>query len=566
MKKLFLLMTFCLLVISASQAQQWGLYTLYCTFNGTQAYLIDTNGTNFKTWTFSSSSKNGFSCYLLPGDTLLRSVTMTNQLQAAAMTGKVQKVLWDGTVVWEYTHSSSTYCLHHDIAPMPNGNVLMISYETKTGAEALAAGCNSSTVIWPEKIIEVAPTGPATGNIVWEWHLWDHLCQNSNASKPNYVTSIINNPQLMNINYLPAKDWWHMNGIDYNPVLDQIVVTSRMMNEFFIIDHSTTTAEAASHSGGKGGRGGDFLFRWGNPAAYGATGTKNFNVVHYPQWIPENYPKCPNQISAINNGGGTGGKTCVDVVLPPYNGYNYSYTAGQVIPPATYSYRHTSTKTTPVNGSAQLLPNGNMLVNISQQNYLYEIDSTGTVLWSKTISGQAANAMRYDKCYVRGPQVKAIATPSAVTSGSLVQLSAVANSPTETNPAYTYLWSTGDTIQNPAMHPVASTTYHVTVTDPAVGCSASAYVRVDIVAGIEEPPIEGLNIYPNPTAGIISLEGEMLAGKHFLVKIFNEEGQLVMESRDAIKLNLSGHAGGIYFLKLFMDGKETESRKIVLKR
>jgi len=35
-----------------------------------------------------------------------------------------------------------------------------------------------------------------------------------------------------------------------------------------VIDHSTTTAQAAGHSGGTYGKGGDLLYRWGNPNAY----------------------------------------------------------------------------------------------------------------------------------------------------------------------------------------------------------------------------------------------------------------------------------------------------------
>ena len=299
------------LFVTKLQAQQWGYYTLYATKNGTQAFLCDTNGTTEHTWTFLSSKKSAYSAYLVPGDTLVRtySYTAAGGMSGGGVTGAVQKVTWDGTVVWDFQYNSSTYTLHHDICPLANGNVLMIAYELKSAAEATQAGASSSVSIKAEKIIEVKPTGATTGTIVWEWHLWDHLCQNYSAGVDNYVTSIIDNPQLLNINYLNASnpdqsDRWHMNGIDYNPALDQIVVSMHFMNSVFIIDHSTTTAEAAGHTGGNSGKGGDFLYRWGNPASYGASGTADFNVVHDAHWVPSDNPNYPSYLAAYNNKGG----------------------------------------------------------------------------------------------------------------------------------------------------------------------------------------------------------------------------------------------------------------------
>ena len=62
-------------------------------------------------------------------------------------------------------------------------------------------------------------------------------------------------------------DWMHSNAVAYNAELDQVLLNVLEFNEFWIIDHSTTTAEAAGHTGGKHGKGGDLLYRWGNPRA-----------------------------------------------------------------------------------------------------------------------------------------------------------------------------------------------------------------------------------------------------------------------------------------------------------
>ncbi len=68
-------------------------------------------------------------------------------------------------------------------------------------------------------------------------------------------------------------DWTHVNAVAYDADLDQILLTVRAFSEFWIIDHSTTSAEVRGHAGGRSGMGGDLLYRWGNPQAYRA-GTK----------------------------------------------------------------------------------------------------------------------------------------------------------------------------------------------------------------------------------------------------------------------------------------------------
>lgn len=470
-------------------AQQWGLYTLYATKNGTQAFLVDTADTpvNFKTWTFTSTTKSAYSTYLIPGDTLVRTTSYkaSGAPGQGGVTGRVQKITWGGAIAWDFSYSSSTTQLHHDICPLPNGNVLMISYDVKTAAEAVQAGLSSSAIVWSEKIIEVAPTGPTTGTIVWEWKLWDHLCQNYSSTKDNYVTSIIDNPQLMNINYAGSgslPDRYHMNGIDYNPALDQIVVSMHFMNSAFVIDHSTTTAQAAGHTGGNSGKGGDFLYRWGNPASYGATGTAAFNVIHDAHWISSDNVNYPNYLCGYNNNGGTGGKTAVTIWNPPYNGNNYTYTAGSAYGPTASAYQYTSVFTANNEGNSQQLPNGNMLVNNSFGS-VYEVNATGTQLWTKA-NTSSSHAYRYTKCYVRGPIATATASATQVTSGTPVTLGSSAVSVTETSPTYTYAWTStagfSSTEQNPVISPTTNATYSVIITNTTIGCSDTAQVTVNV--------------------------------------------------------------------------------------
>jgi hypothetical protein len=462
-------------------AQTYDGYTLYSKMGSTKAYLLNMDKTIYHTWTCNPAT--GYSTYLMPNQVLLRTAQYSgNQLSGAAMCGMVQKLDWNGNVTWQYIHSSSTYCTHHDICPMPNGNVLLISYEVKSPSEVTQAGCSQNITMWPDKIIEVQPSGANTGTIVWEWHAWDHLCQNVNAAKDNYVTSIAQHPELLNINYATQKDWMHTNGIDYNPTLDQIVFSSHNLNEIYVIDHSTTTAEAAGHTGGNSGKGGDILYRWGNPQVYscGTSSNQIFKVVHDAHWIDEGCPHA-NDLVGFNNQGMTGNHSCVDRITPPYNGFTYSGTAGTAYAPSTFNYRHDCLGDAGNQSNSQQLPNGNTLVCIATTGYIYEIDSNQNLLWSHTVGGTNAKAFRYSPCYVNGTlSVDASASPYQVCSGSSSQLNATVSNGTATS----YLWTSNppgfnSTSQNPVVFPTINTTYFVTAYSGTCQASDSVIVTVE---------------------------------------------------------------------------------------
>ena len=115
-------------------------------------------------------------------------------------------------------------------------------------------------------------------------------------------------------------DWTHFNAVAYNPDLDQIVVSVHAFSEFWIIDHSTTTAEAASHKGGRSGKGGDLLYRWGNPRAYrnGSKIDQRLFSQHNAHWIPPGLPG-EGHMLVFNNGSGRpgGDSSSVDEIVLP---------------------------------------------------------------------------------------------------------------------------------------------------------------------------------------------------------------------------------------------------------
>jgi len=559
MKRSITVIALCLLFSSFIKAQQYDGYTLVAVQNQATTTLIDTNGTTFKTWTHATAKKTGYSSYLMPGGYLWRTVAKTgNSFSGGPVCGEVMKVDYSGTVLWDFVYSTTQYCTHHDICPMPNGNVLLIAYELKTSAEVTAAGCSTfSGAMWPERVVEVQPTGATTGTVVWEWHVWDHLCQSTNSSGANYVTSIVNNPQLLNINYNAQKDWMHMNGICYNPILDQITVSSHALNEIYVIDHSTTSAEAASHTGGNAGKGGDFLYRWGNPAAYGASGTTIINVVHDAHWIPEGSPNA-GRLVYFNNNGVSSSKSSIDQIIPPLNGYNYNLSLGSAYAPSTYDARHACNGHAQDMGNSQQLPNGNMLVCIATSGLIYETNPSGTSIWSKTISGSVPKAFRYSNCYITNqpPPIPTITENLGILTSSA---------------ATTYQWYkngqliTGETSQT--YTPTDTAIYLVRTTD-SNGCvyeySAGYYFTYSATSTYDFNKISNnLEIYPNPSSNIfnISLPSDDLK---YNVEVYNALGKIILQKTNLRTFNLNDYESGLYFVVLTFNNNNKIIKKISL--
>lgn len=541
-------------------AQQYDGYVLYSLQNSSAAYLMDTSLNTYHTWS-GLSANTGYSTHMEPGGTIVRAAkggTTPSGAPGGPICGKVQKHDYNGNLVWDYVYAGTNYITHHDICPMPNGNVLVIAYERKTATEVTAAGGQNAIEMWPDKIVEIQPTGLTTGTVVWEWHTWDHLVQNVDASKANYQTNIADHPELMNINYKQAKDWQHMNGIDYNPILDQIAFSSHNHNEWYIIDHSTTTAEAATHSGGNSGKGGDILYRWGNPAAYGASGTAILNVTHDAHWIKEG---CPNagRLAGFNNKGVSNNQSAADQIVTPLVGYNYTFTAGQAYSPSSYTDRHACNGYSSNMGSTFQLPNGNQIICIATSGKVYEINSAGTQLWSKTFTGSCPQAQKYSKCYIDNA---APAIPTIGLSGSVLS----------STTATTYQWYlNGQPISGATSQTYSAITpgiYVVRITD-ANGCVyqySKGFKYSSGSTGFNEVDLsDEMTAYPNPTQGMIALKNIEKFGAEFRVRVMDQSGKVLMQIRNASSLNLSHLPNGIYFIEV-VSGHQVAHKNIVLNK
>jgi len=379
-------------------AKAFNGYLLFAPKQNTMTYLINNEGRLMHKWT-TSKYPPGQSVYLLENGNLLRACMTQGRLSSGGGEGgRVEEYDWNDNLVWELDFSTETYMQHHDIKMLPNGNILMLVIEKKTYAECLAAGFNPAKfqpeieakgIMVPDYVAEIQPTKPKGGIVVWEWHTWDHLIQDFDASKANYGSPKLH-PELIDCDgdqrNIPAF-WNHMNSIDYNPELDQIALSVRGNSEVWIIDHSTTTAQAKEHTGGLRGKGGDLLYRWGNPECYGAGTTANqkYFEQHDVEWVRPGYPGAGN-LTCFNNGLGRGNYSTVDEFTPAINpDGSYSIVAGSAFSPATYTWTYQGTVNEPMYSEnisgAHRLPNGNTIICSGTVGRFLEVTSSGEIVW-----------------------------------------------------------------------------------------------------------------------------------------------------------------------------------------
>jgi len=380
-------------------------YTFFSPFSGTKAYIVDQCGYLVNEW--DRGTRPGLAAYFLNNGLMLRTykADLVGPFTSASNAGGLELVDWDNNTVWSYEINTDTQLSHHDAVYMPNGNILVLTWELVYEAEIIALGRDPDEFpevgyMWSERIMELEPVGTNDANIVWGWQIKDHYIQDFDADKLNYGV-VSEHPELFNIN-LPelnssnsnsSRDWNHFNAIDYNLALDQILISVRNSDEIWILDHSTTTAEAATHSGGLYGKGGDILYRWGNASAYerGLVSDQKLFGQHGANWIQDGYTDA-GKILIFNNGNGRPGTdySTGEIISPPQDA-----DGGYIVPAvepygpddSEWEYGHLWDENfySSYLSNAQRLPNGNTLLNVGSRGIIFEIDANRDKVWEYII-------------------------------------------------------------------------------------------------------------------------------------------------------------------------------------
>jgi hypothetical protein len=405
-------------------------YTLLAPLTSTTTSLIDRDGRTVKMW--SSDCAPAMSARLLENGHLFRVGALppgASPFTFSGCGGRVQEYDWDGNLVWDFRYFDDNHVPHHDAVKLPNGNALLLVCERIPAADARAAGRRADTIggdyVLADGLVEIKPTGRTTGEVVWAWRAWDHLVQEHDRDKGHYG-AVAEHPELIDLNLTSGRvgflsapgadlaklqalgyvgaaagagdgpqakttdgDWLHLNSVAYNPALDQIAVTGLGFSEVWVIDHATTRAEAAGHAGGKRGKGGDLLYRWGNPRAYrhGTTADQRLVGPHSAFWIEPGLPGA-GHLLVFNNGSTRDGvmfSTVLELAPPVDRLGNYERAPKAPFGPDAVVWSYDGGKKpdfcSAAFSGAQRLPDGNTLICLGLPGAVVEVTAEGEPVW-----------------------------------------------------------------------------------------------------------------------------------------------------------------------------------------
>lgn len=418
-------------------------FTVISPLNSRDVHLVDMQGAIVHTWKTAYVPAGGY--ILLDNGHLLRGAMIEGnpRFHGGGIGGRIEELDWDGKVVWEYELANDQRTLHHDIDKLPNGNILAIAFEYHSPDEAFAKGRAASRVheegLWCDVVLEIRPTPPKGGEIVWEWRSFDHLVQDEREQAQGYgapsdfpgridvnADHRFDAPEtdeerrireerekaMQSLGYsggaadtaakapdagdgkAPPKkedkydaDWLHTNAVEYLPEEDLIALSTPHMSEIWVIDHSTTTAQAATDKGGRRGRGGELLYRFGNPRNYGrgGDGERRLYYQHDPTWLPGAKPG-ERHMLVFNNGSRRPDKEFSEVLefaLPFDSASGFSGGKDQAFGPDEYvwTYQDPDKLFAPFISGAQRLPNGHTLICEGPRGRVLEVDAKGRVVW-----------------------------------------------------------------------------------------------------------------------------------------------------------------------------------------
>ena len=494
-------------------------YVLFAPLAFEKTYLIDQCGDLVHDWDHTEAI--GTAAELLPNGNLLRTERMASSVNGAGVGGRFIELDWDGNVVRSIEIATDTLHAHHDFTVLPNGNLLVILWEVHDRADALSQGADGDLLdgeIWSERIVELAPTANSWEE-VWRWRVWDHLVQDFNPAAENFGV-VSENPRRFDLNMRGPNmdanlDWFHINAVATSADGKQIILSARTMNEVYIIDHTTTSAEAASSTGGEFGQGGELLYRFGNDANYaeGVTDSRIFYGQHDARFTM--IGPHAGSLTVFNNGVNRVGGEFSSVYrwVPRFDfAGNYLLENNVFAAPGLVEELPLDVSLySSILSSAQPMPSGGYVVNSGRLGAFLEIDANGEELW------------RYVSPVGQLGPVRQGLRPSGST---VFQVNHYA-------------------LDDPRFNGRNLTPGDPVELDPAVSLC--------LLVGTSDPVLEDVSVYPNPTRAWLTIVDAPAGTAH--VQVYDGQGRVVLQQALAGgQVYLGGLGTGLYSLVLLDAG------------
>jgi len=229
----------------------------------------------------------------------------------------VKRYAWDGELIWYFQLPDAHNFPHHDVMLMENGNTMILAHDGHSHLDYL---------------YEVN----RERDVVWEWWYEDHKQElpawEADSTDPTHTNSI---------RELPPNRWFSGGDERFRP--GNILMSSRSLNTIFIVDKQT----------------GEVVWQY----------SEEMDHQHEAVMVPEGQ-NGDGLIMVFNNGRDslyTSRRTLVQAINPVEGTVDWEYGS-------KYFY-------STIAGTAQLLPDNNVLITSSHGGRAFEIRPRGRIVW-----------------------------------------------------------------------------------------------------------------------------------------------------------------------------------------
>jgi hypothetical protein len=349
-------------------------YNSYILYDGRdgRSFLIDMNGSIINTWPYT-----GFPCEMI-------DPRMNNEIQGHVICQKEPEIYscetllvvdWDSNIVWQWGEKApgGKARQNHDLAPLPNGNILMVVFLESDLPELAAIPVDSDQAIYEVN---------RDGEIVWKWISSEHIEELgfsgdkrdllfSKKSRPRSSIFVINDMQPLG----PNK-WYDQGDERFHP--DNIMIDSREGSFIAIIEKQSGKIVwrmgpeyAASYDYSKA----SFTGKFPRPV-------DSICGQHDAHMIPQGLPGEGN-IMVFDNQGAAGFPPIYLNMFPGSRVLEIDPTTEEIVwqYDASRTGRPFWTFFSSFISSARRLPNGNTLIDEGMHGRFFQVTPDGEIVW-----------------------------------------------------------------------------------------------------------------------------------------------------------------------------------------